>query len=68
MAEPDRTPERTPDEELPPYVQTDADRERWDLARGIAIELFGADDAANVWQATRSIYQNGPPTHARTRA
>lgn len=61
-------PAKTPEEELPPYVQTPADRERWDYARGIAVAIFGPDDTANVWQATRSIYQNGPPTQPRRSA
>lgn len=44
----------------PPYVVSPEQRERWDYARGIAEGIF--DDEANIWQATRSIYQGPTPT------
>jgi hypothetical protein len=54
-------PPQTPAHEYPSYVVTEEDRRRWDLARAIAIQIFG-DSAADVWQATRALYQADMPT------
>jgi hypothetical protein len=48
----------------PPYIVTEEERHRWDLAEGIARQLFGDLDEASVWMATRSIYKSGIPTDA----
>ncbi len=41
----------------PQYVITAEERRRWDLAEGIAREMFGDVDEASVWLAARSIYK-----------
>lgn len=46
----------------PPYVITAEEKRRWDLAEGIARQIFGDVDEANVWTATRSIYRSETPT------
>lgn len=46
----------------PPYVVTEDQRKRWDLAEGIARQIFGDAGEAQVWQATRSIYHGPFPT------
>ncbi len=46
----------------PVYVVTSEERRRWDLAAGIARQLFGDVDEANVWVATRTIYRSETPT------
>ncbi len=46
----------------PPYVVTSEERRRWDLAAGIARQLFGDVDEASVWMATRAIFRGGIPT------
>lgn len=49
----------------PIYVNSDEERRRWDLAVGIAQELFGdIGDPSQVWMAARSIYQGPIPTDA----
>lgn len=48
--------------QYPPYVTTAAERERWDLAEGIARQMFGDAGPDHVWMATRSIYQGPIPT------
>jgi hypothetical protein len=52
-----RAPER-----YPPWVVSDEERERWDLAEGIARRLFGDVGPDHVWMAARSIYQGPIPT------
>lgn len=51
----------TQERHYPPYVTTEAERERWDLAVGIAVELFGGVGPDHVWMATRSIYRGSIP-------
>jgi len=46
----------------PPYVTTAAERERWDLAEGIARQMFGDASPYDVWMAARAIYQGPIPT------
>ena len=46
----------------PPYVITEAERKRWDLAEGIARLIFDDAGEAQVWQATRSVYRSDIPT------
>jgi hypothetical protein len=50
----------------PPYVLSEADRERWDLCHGIAekqVELYGdGPDARYVWMMTRWFYATDVPT------
>ncbi len=48
--------------EYPPYVVSEEERQRWDLAHGIATELFGDVGPDHVWMAARSIYQGPIPT------
>lgn len=57
-------PEETADviQEYPPFVSTAEARERWDLCRGIAEELFGDLGAEAVWGATRAIFSSDIPT------
>lgn len=43
-------------EHYPPYVATEEERRRWNLALGVARLLF--DTAPDVWQATRAIYRS----------
>ena len=42
--------------QYPPYVVTEDQCKRWDLAEGIARLIFDDAGEAQVWQATRSIY------------
>jgi hypothetical protein len=52
---------------FPPYVQTEADRERWLLCRKIATafseqnEESGVADVRFVWYGTRGLYQSDIP-------
>ena len=47
----------------PPFVVTDDEKRRWDLAAGIAEEIFEApDDPAAAWMATRALYRSSIPT------
>ena len=62
MAERSAEPEAPePSLQYPPYVTSETDRLRWDLARSIAEALFadeaGTDPAAILF-ATRSIYRS----------
>lgn len=41
----------------PPFVSPE-DRQRWDNAKGIAEELFGDQGEAQVWSATRAIFND----------
>jgi len=50
------------DPPYPPYVVTEAERERWDLSEGIARLIFDDAGEAQVWQATRSIFRSDFPT------
>jgi hypothetical protein len=52
--------QRAQDKQYPPYVRTDEQRRRWELAAGIARLLF--DVEADVWVATRTIYRSPLPT------
>lgn len=45
--------------QYPPYVVTDEQKRRWAMAAEMAQGMFGDVDGANVWSATRAIY-NGP--------
>ena len=49
-------------ERYPPWVVSAEERERWDLAEGIALQMFGDAGPDHVWMATRSIYQGPIPT------
>lgn len=47
----------------PPYVKTDEERRRFDLARERAAELFDAPpDSEQVWMAARALYRSDIPT------
>jgi hypothetical protein len=46
----------------PPYVTTAAERERWNLAEGLARRMFGDGSPYDVGHATRSIYRSEIPT------
>lgn len=48
--------------QYPPFVTSAADRERWDLAVGIAEETFGDDGPAATWSAARVIFSSPIPT------
>ena len=61
---PTRRSEQLPEHEYPPYVKTEAERHRWDMAgrmaERVAEEIGG--DATTVWLATRSLYRSDIPT------
>lgn len=57
-----RKPHPQAPENHPPYVRTAEQRRRWDLAAAIAEGIFGDTDQANVWSATRALYQGPIPT------
>jgi hypothetical protein len=46
----------------PPWVLSDEERRRWDLAAAIAAHLHAEDGAAQIWYATRAIYQGSIET------
>jgi hypothetical protein len=47
------------EEILPPYVVSDADRERWQNARIVAENTLGPDATPDsVWQLRRTIFHN----------
>lgn len=48
----------TPEHEYPDHVGTDEQRQRWDAARAVATQIFGEDDFATIWMATRAMYEN----------
>lgn len=50
-------------QDYPPFVTTEQARERWDLAAGIAREVFGDMGESMVWSATRILYNGDIPTH-----
>ena len=51
---------RQPEQAYPPWIESTEARRRWDLSAAIARELFPEPgSAADIWMATRSIYQ-GP--------
>jgi hypothetical protein len=63
MSDGDRIDSAAADRSIyPPYIQTDEERRRWNLAEAIARELFGDLDAASVWMATRAIFRCEIPT------
>jgi hypothetical protein len=45
-------------EEYPPYVKSESERQRWDTARAVADQIMGDAGPEQVWQMTRSLYQN----------
>lgn len=53
----------------PPYVVTEAEQERWDVAAELARQSFDdlddADEGA-VWLATRRFYHSDAPTNQVT--
>jgi hypothetical protein len=56
--------EQTDEYRYPPYVRTEAERHRWDMAGRWAVwvsEEIGGD-ATTVWLATRSLYRSDIPT------
>ena len=54
---------RQPEQAYPPWIESANDRRRWDLAAAIARELFpGPGSEADVWMATRTIFQSRSPT------
>ena len=59
-----REDEQDPEHEYPPYVRTEAERHRWDMASRMAAWVAGeiGGDAATVWLATRSLYRSDIPT------
>ena len=46
----------------PPYAVTDAQRQRWRLAEGIAREIFADCGEMHAWAAARSLYRSDLPT------
>lgn len=56
---PDEGPRKGQDEHLPPYVITDADRDRWANAEIVARNILG-DDAPEdaIWQTRRMIFHD----------
>lgn len=50
------------DPRYPPYISTEDERKRWDLAEGIARLIFDDAGETQVWQATRSIFRSDIPT------
>lgn len=42
----------------PPYVRSEQERRRWELATAIARRDFEGDGAAAIWMATRAIYND----------
>jgi len=48
--------------DYPPYVVSYEERERWDLAVGIATQIFADIGPDHVWLAARSIYHGPIPT------
>ena len=47
---------------VPSFVVSDEDRQRWKLAEAVATRVFGEEDAAGVWQATRILFHSDIPT------
>jgi len=56
----------TEDYDRPPFVKTDADARRWDMAATVAATMFGdpRDPPAigEVWHAARALYFSEVPT------
>jgi hypothetical protein len=53
-------------ERYPPFVASEEERRRWDVAAAIARLLFGDVDEASVWYATRAYYRAPWPTGGDT--
>lgn len=52
-------------EVYPPYVETEADMERWDVSAELARSMFeGMDsvDEGHLWLVTRRFYHSNTPT------
>jgi hypothetical protein len=46
---------------FPPFVVTEDDRRRWQLAEGVAARVFDGEPAA-AWQMARTLYRSDMPT------
>ena len=59
-----RRSEQLPEDRYPPYVKTEAERHRWDIASRMAARVAEeiGGDATTVWLATRSLYRSDIPT------
>lgn len=51
-------------QEYPPFVESDEDRERWDLSLAVAHDLFEDLGPAATWGAARAIFSSDVPTAA----
>jgi hypothetical protein len=49
-------------QEYPPFVTSQADRERWDYSKGVAEAYFGDLGDEAVWGAIRAIFNSDMPT------
>ena len=47
---------------MPPFVISDEDRRRWELAEAVAVRIFGGEDAAGIWQCARVLFNSDVPT------
>ncbi len=55
--------ERVGHEELPPFIQTQADLDRWRLCLGVVERMTGQHESTqDVWHASRTLFFSDIPT------